>query len=140
MPGEILLTARAESRQGAKATLGKPIVLIVTTKNVTDERWSLYRTNFLLDYGIEVRDGDGHKVGLTEEGVRRYERAGAYYSREGVNLPPRGSFDERFDISGLYDLKSGGAYRIKLRRRIVGLGEEEEAAAEVTSNTINIRL
>lgn len=138
-PEDVLLTARVESERGGKASPDKPIVLVATIKNVTDQRVLLYETNFLLDYKIEVRDEAGRKIDLTEAGVRRHRDAGGYYGWKPVYLSPGKRFEERFDIAGLYDLEPGGTYRIRLRRRLHNLDETQEEAGEVASNTIKIR-
>ncbi|MCP9494304.1 MAG: hypothetical protein MSG64_07600 [Pyrinomonadaceae bacterium MAG19_C2-C3] len=134
----VQLKLRVANDYAKKTTSGKPIVLVATIKNVTNQQRFLYRTNFLLDYTIEVRDKAGRKVGLTESGVRRYERAGLYYSRELVNLQPQRVYEVQADISGLYDMTAGNTYYITLKRRIARPVLEE--TAEVVSNMVEVKL
>lgn len=132
------LTAQLAKELKGRAVLGKPIVLTVTVKNVTNRNLPLFRTSFLYDYIVRVRDDRGKEVRLTEAGARRINNAGAFISREQFILKSKGEIEEKIDVSGIYDITTPGRYYISFERLVPT--PSGQGWAKTASNVVEISL
>lgn len=66
--------------------------------------------NFLYDFTIEVQDGSGREVELTELGKLRRRNAEMYISREHFQLAPRKVLENTVEISELFKMTKPDRY------------------------------
>lgn len=129
------LVARLVDEPGI-APAGKPIVLTVTLKNASGRSLTLFRTNFLYDFTIQVQDGSGRDVELTELGKLRRRNAEMDVSREQLELAPGKELESKVEISELYKMTKADRYYITFRRLVPTLSGK--GWTKVRSNTIQV--
>jgi hypothetical protein len=118
------------------ADTGKPIVLSVILKNVSGRSLALVRTNFLYDFTIEVKNGSGRDVELTELGKLRLRNAEMYISREHFQLAPGKVLENTIDITELFKITKPDRYSITFKRLVPKL--RGKGWTEVRSNTVEV--
>jgi hypothetical protein len=129
------LVARLAEGPGIADT-GKPIVLSVILKNVSGRSLALVRTNFLYDFTIEVQNGSGRDVELTELGKLRRRNAEMYISREHFQLAPGKVLENTVEISELFKMTKPDRYSITFKRLVPKL--RGKGWTEVRSNTVQV--
>lgn len=131
------LVARLAEGPGIADT-GKPIVLSVILKNVSGRSLALVRTTFLYDFAIEVRNGSGREIELTELGKLRRRNAEMYISREHFQLAPGKVLENTVEISELFKMTQPDRYSITFKRLIPKL--RGKGWTEVRSNTVQVNV
>lgn len=129
---ELLLKAR-----DTLVKAGRPVFLDVSVGNNSQETIFIVRSISINDDEIEVKDGKGEIVPLSDEARKALESA-RESSRIVIEIKPREEAHYEYNVSVLYSLPAGDTYTIKLRRSI--LLADKTHFIEVESNPVKVTI
>ena len=128
------LLARAE-RELFKA--GEPLLLKATLRNNSRESVYVVVTGSVIDNKIEVKDGRGRPVPLSEAGRKLLDSA-EITKRLLHEIPAGREVTYDINVGELYQLAAGGEYAITIKRDI--LKSDKKPSLELASNPVEVKV
>jgi hypothetical protein len=122
--------------------LGRPIMLSVLLRNVSNQPLRFGQTDVETDYNIEIVGADGKMAPLTAYGKELHSLDRPILHAFAVSLKTGESIEHTLPLDKLYDVSRVGVYNVTVTRKVPKENAPQSTVppqfAEIRSNTIRI--